>query len=94
MPEVRRRRIGLADPFVHRHYDLSVEVKAPRFTERSPGSPEDHGTVLEAYINGIRTSATQPGEPSRLRRETVPPCASAICRTSASPTPEPSRFVV
>ena len=43
---------------------------------------------------GSDTRASQPLACTRLARVSEPPCASAICRDSASPIPEPSAFVV
>src|SRR5688572_13438705 len=50
-------------------------------------------SVLDCRI-GSRSSARQPTAPTRLSSEIVPLCASAICRLSARPIPDPLGFVV
>ena len=43
---------------------------------------------------GSRRRASHPRRPTAFRKLSVPRCASAICRQSTSPMPEPSGFVV
>ncbi len=57
-----------------------------------------HGRLSEAALKspamGRESRASQPRRSPRLLRVRVPWCASAICRESASPIPDPSALVV
>ena len=58
---------------------------------------ESRGPVFRAAGNsytGRRSTARQPLAPVRFSRPSVPPCASAICRLSARPMPDPVGLVV
>src|SRR5206468_3921222 len=81
------------------HPEGELPLRAPRAVGRAgEKTGAVSGVTGSAAHSGPRmgrdTRASQPLAAARLASVSVPPCASAICRESASPIPEPSALVV